>query len=445
MTGGLRTGLLSVLLAALAAGGAAAGTFVEGPPPEAGQPPAVAVRDPDAQRGEATGRTEATQPLDVPDGAASLGLLGGALAVAPKLSLHSVYTTNALKDSSRIDGVRLVTAPALTLRTGKDLFGGAAGGEATGSARLTRYLAGGVQSLGEYLAGGSVFVRPADGLTVTGGITVTRQQLSQGSLNAVSGASSTVREGTKYSLGVSHAPGPLETSLRLSRDERRYAAVSRGGQTIDLTGRDNDETIAVAKLAYKGATSFQPHLLASVNRNVYVRDTSRQFYDRDSRGWQIAAGLQAKPLAGVSVSGQLGLLRQDYDDPRFSPVVGPVGNATLRWDIAADWAATLEWSRMAAEYVYPGTPGIFVSGYGGRLSHQWSSALLLEARLDSTVQRAIQLPVTYRELTATVGGAWTLAPWAVLEFGYMYDIQYTSTGEDEYTAHSLGAGLTVSF
>ncbi|MGV6872138.1 outer membrane beta-barrel protein [Pseudochelatococcus sp. B33] len=380
-----------------------------------------------------------TEPLDVPTVTPVTGFryLDGALTLSPQLSFQSLFSSNVLEGPHPFQAdVGIVLAPAIDISYLKNGFSTSL----VASGRYTNYVLNDSQDKKEYLLKSSTKQKLGDVWSLGLDATVRENIVSSAALGAIP-QKLNVLDAQEYKGTISYSEGAIFADIALRLKEGRQR--TRDGSTQETTTRYARSVLdQINKIGYRFDTDRSVYALLAMDRSEYSISDA---YDRDSYGYLAGIGFSYALSETLLLKGQLGHLWQDFADPRFKIVSTLTGFMNLNWRMDESWRAELSWSREASELIYEGTPGITVDTYGLALYKQLLSHLLVEARAEWTVQKAIQLPVTYDLLMLSIGAQHTLSPHTSVEYGYRYKWQNTSDNSENFVDHVVGMGLTYKF
>lgn len=388
---------------------------------------------------EASRSPPLTEPFDLPEPTLETGFryLDNALRLNPQISFQSLFSSNVLElpaPARRDAGV--ILSPAVDAGYEKNGFSTSL----ILSGRYTNYFMYNTQEKKEYLLQSSTKQKLDDAWSVSLDATSRQNTVSRAVLGATPKMSNII-DAREYKGTISYSHGALfaDISLRLKEGwQRTYNSATR--RTTTRYHRSIYDQIN--KAGYRFDTDNSVYALLAVNRSIYAISDS---YDRDAHGYLAGAGFTAALSEKVHLEGQFGQLLQEFADPRFKTVSTLTGFMTLNWQIDKTWSTKVSWSRVASEIISEGTPGVTVSTYGLTLNKQLLPALLVEARAEWTVQKAIQMPITYDLLMLSIGAEHKLNTHINAEYGYRYKLQNTSDNSGNFISHVVGAGLTYKF
>lgn len=184
------------------------------------------------------------------------------------------------------------------------------------------------------------------------------------------------REPTRYSiasamLGAQHRLNRLAFRLDGTADRYRFRNTKAfGGGSIDQSGRDRDQFGLKLRTSYEFAPLREVYLLTGVNKRRYQEARDNAGFDRDSKGFEIAAGI-LYDLTGVTFLDLfVGYSEQDYQDRRLKTARGVSGGLKLIWNVTRLTTVTGLLSREIEETTQLGASSYFATKSEVRIDHE---------------------------------------------------------------------------
>ncbi|MGE0152926.1 MAG: outer membrane beta-barrel protein [Reyranellaceae bacterium] len=184
------------------------------------------------------------------------------------------------------------------------------------------------------------------------------------------------REPTRYSiasagLGVQQRFNRLVFRVDGNFDRYKYRDTPAvGGGDIDQSDRDRNETTLRLRGGYEFTPLRELYFLASVNRRNYDDARDNAGFDRDSRGFELAAGLRYD-LSGVTfLDFYLGYSQQNYEDGSLKTARGPSGGLSLIWNVTRLTTVTGKVSREIEETTLTNASSYFSTKAELRVDHE---------------------------------------------------------------------------
>ena len=191
------------------------------------------------------------------------------------------------------------------------------------------------------------------------------------------------REPAEYSvasaaLGLQHSFNRLSFRLDGMFDRYDYRDTPAfGGGKIDQDGRDRDQLGLKLRTAYELAPLREIYLLTSINQRSYRQKRDGAGFERDSHGFEVAAGIKYD-LTGITfIDFYLGYSQQDYQDGRLKTARGPSGALKLTWNVTRLTTVTGLLSREIEETTVTGSSSYFATKSEVRVDHELLRNLII--------------------------------------------------------------------
>lgn len=182
------------------------------------------------------------------------------------------------------------------------------------------------------------------------------------SVNAHAGVKSTFGDttyrfgGTYEGLDFNNVPAATGVLFNDDRDRELF------GVGVRATHKLNAKTEAFAQALY--------------DVRDYDLSTDQAGFDRDSDGYSAAVGMKHDWGGGSNAEAYVGVLRQDYDDPRFNSVTRPDFAGRLNLRPGPDTKVTARLQRSLNETTVTGSPGYISTALSGKIEHRLSQRLI---------------------------------------------------------------------
>ena len=297
-----------------------------------------------------------------------LGIRAGGFLLYPAFAVRQEFNSNVFAtDRGEISDFITVIQPSIDLRSNWNNHSLAF----FANASIGRYWDETAENYEDFAVGGA------------GRLDITRQtQLfvaaayrmlheDRGSPDDVGGREPTEDSQTTASVGLQQAFNRLSFRIDGVFDRFDYRDVrSNAGGTIDNDGRDRNQFLARLRMAYEFAPLREIYLLTSMNWRNYLDRRDSAGFDRDSNGFEIAAGLKYD-LTGVTfIDVFLGYSQQDYQDGRLKTARGPSGGLKLTWNVTRLTTVTGSVSRDIEETTRIGSSSYFATKADLRVDHE---------------------------------------------------------------------------
>ncbi len=197
------------------------------------------------------------------------------------------------------------------------------------------------------------------------------------------------------------------------------------GTTASNDDRNYDQYTGTLRGGYELSPGVTPFVSFSADNRSHDLDTDFSGYQRDSRGLTGNVGTSFELPGRLTGQVSAGYTRRNYADPRFEPLTGLIGDASLIWTADALTTVKLTAASTVGESAVPGVSGIFYRSAGVQVDHALRRWLIATLKLGFGVD-------TYSGVASDL-----LAPVCdcVLTPGSV-------TPDRQDTHYSLGLGLT---
>lgn len=180
-------------------------------------------------------------------------------------------------------------------------------------------------------------------------------------------------------LGISHNFGGLWTRLGVTRDAFDFDNNESRFGPINNDDRDRNMDAAGIRLGYPVATKVDLFAQATYDRRAYDEIPDDNGYVRNSDGSRLAAGVIINPGKGLNIELLAGILRQNYEDPRFSNISTPDYGVDLIWRPSRASRFSLLLDRTLEESTLAGASGYLNDMISARVDHQLQYNLSVSA------------------------------------------------------------------
>ncbi|MDT8342910.1 MAG: outer membrane beta-barrel protein [Thermohalobaculum sp.] len=250
-------------------------------------------------------------------------------------------------------------------------------------------------------------------------------------------------------VGVSHETGAF--GLRVGANLRQFDfgnVSATGGSIIDNNDRDRLMGEFGARASYDLDDRREVFLQGLYDMRDYDRSFDDAGFRRSSDGMQAAVGIagQLGPVRGEAL---IGLLSQDYDDPRFDRTTAVDFGGKITWRPGPRTRLTGLVERTLEETTITGASGYLSTATGLNVSHRIAPDL-------SVIGYAFLTENDYRESGRTdyvteVGGGlrYHLTPNVFVDGDYTFEQRSSDVAGADYDGHtfmlSLGAALDPAY
>ena len=285
-----------------------------------------------------------------------------------------------------------------------------------------------------------------------GGARYSQDHEDRESPDARNGLLPTIYRQYRYYGGFFHQVDRLSiriagTANRLDYDDVPF--LSGGGiQIINNDDRDRWQYTGGVRVGYEVSPRFEPYLQVAVDNREYD-DLADQTdasappapqYEKSSKGQRYLVGMKWNVPRTVKLDAFAGLLKQNFDDARFSDVSKPVFGGALLWAITADTRLSAYLDRTLEETAVTYTPApndvrhasSYLNTYASAgVNHRLTQAWSLRADLSKSEVDYQNIDRTDDYYGATVGVGYRLHPNVFLDLSHSYrKLDSSLPGED---------------
>jgi hypothetical protein len=249
-------------------------------------------------------------------------------------------------------------------------------------------------------------------------------------------------------LGVGVQAGPtqkfgrLALSLRGTYDRVWYqnGRYSDGG-TLDLARSSYNDFGALLRASYEATPDLIPFVEGTFDSRVHDFPTDFNGFYRDSKGYIVRGGTQINisELVKGEVSGGYG--QRDYQDPRLTPLRGPVIDAALIYTPSALTTVTLRGATSMNETTLAYASGALTQSITATLSHDLLRNLNITATGSYFTNNYQGTYVRERGANLGVKLEYKVTRTVSLRASYMRELLDSSYANADYTANVYLVGL----
>lgn len=248
--------------------------------------------------------------------------------------------------------------------------------------------------------------------------------------------------GVSAAPGVTHRFNRLELSLRGTFERVFYEnARYSDGTILDLARTSYDGYGGTGRLSYEVTPDLKPFVEGTYDWRKHDLPTDFNGFYRDSSGFIVRGGavVNVTELVKGEVSG--GYAERHYDDPRLTPLRGPVIDAALIYTPSALTTLTLRGSTTLSETTLANASGVLTQSISAQLSHDLLRNLnvsLLGSYFNNDYQGA-----DVRERGGSVGVKldYKITRSISLRGSYIHELLDSSFPNADYTANVYLVGL----
>lgn len=225
----------------------------------------------------------------------------------------NIYTTETGKESDSI----LSLSPTLRLRSDMPLH--QLNLDAGWSSR--RYLDNDSEDTNTYFIGGNGRYDVSATTFLFARANTARLTEDRSSPNAVNGNEPTEYQRTDATVGFAQTVLRFIYQGDLTWRRFDYKDVGSSTGTIDQDNRDLDVVIGSGRVGWEWTGGFTTYVRGAYNDRSHF--STQAAFDRDSQGYDVGVGVVMERPSVFTVDASIGVMGQDFDDPRFGTVTTP--------------------------------------------------------------------------------------------------------------------------
>ncbi len=347
-----------------------------------------------------------------------LGVGVGGFLLFPTLSIRQEFNSNVFAtQSGTISDLITVFEPSLALRSNWNNHAL----EFFASAAIGRYWNETSENYEDFAFGTSGRLDVSRQMQIFAGASFRELHEDRGSPDDVGGREPAEYSMTTASLGVQHSFNRLSFRLDGVFDRFDFRDVpASGGGTIDRSGRDRNQYLVRLRSSYEFAPLREVYLLTSANWRDYRKSRDGSGFNRDSKGFEVAAGIEYD-LTGVTfIDVFVGYRQQDYADGSLKTARGPSGGLKLTWNVTRLTTVTGALSREIEETTLAGSSSYFATKADLRVDHELLRNLIVSANLGYERNSFEGISRDDNYYRAGIGARYRIDRNFVLEGGYSF-------------------------
>ena len=141
------------------------------------------------------------------------------------------------------------------------------------------------------------------------------------------------------------------------------------GTTASNDDRQYNQYSGTLRGGYELTPGVTPFVSLGADTRVHDLDTDFSGYQRDSNGLTGSVGTTFELPGLLTGEIALGYTQRTYEDPRFEPFTGLIGDASLIWTANALTTVKLTAASTVGESTVPGVSGVFYRDVGVQVDH----------------------------------------------------------------------------
>lgn len=323
-------------------------------------------------QGITAGQTVVGRPRPEVD---ALGIPAGGFMLFPSFGLDEEYDDNIFAtQNNTADDFITVLKPAAVVHSNwnnhaLNFFG---------SASIGRHISHSGEDYNDFLLGSDGRLDITHDSKATGGITYLDSHEDRSSPDDVAGKTPTSFSILQPQIGFSQRFGRFLFDVDEQLRQFNFSNVqSSTGATIDNGDRDRDEWKGIFRAGYEFIPGYQAFIRTSVNEANYDRQFDRSGFQRDSSGYEIAAGTAVDITEIMTGNIFAGFRSQDFIDSRLPTISGVGFGGDLTWNVTRLTTIQANLSRDIEPSTLSGASGFFSTIGGISADHELLRDLLL--------------------------------------------------------------------
>ena len=311
--------------------------------------------------------------------AAIQGFRMGSFIVSPEISLSELYDDNIYATRSReVQDWSTIISPRLSIKSDwskhslKIRTGATAESYRTNTSENTKD--------SWFETGGRIDI--SGKTNVYAGAGVSRNHEDRANLDdpnrALLSAEPTLYWDANAHLGIFRKFNKVSVRLATTYEYLNFKSVpTLAGSLIDMNDRDRKLYATGGRVSFKLSPKYEVFAQAASDTRRYLIDSA----NRNSDGYQIAAGLGLDLGGNNKAEAYLGHLKQNYENSAFTDVSKPYFGAEAKFATGPSTYITAFIDRELAETTIPGSSSYLSTTLGAKMDHDMSQALSVNTRL----------------------------------------------------------------
>jgi len=378
------------------------------------------------------------------EGYEARGLRVGAFLAYPQVSLAPTYDDNIYATSSDTTSDTIwKVQPQITLQSDWNRHSLTAYALAT----INKYASHSSEDTTDYTAGANGRLDVDHATQVNGQANFVRATEPRTSANSPTGALKPVQYDL-WGVGIDgrHEFDRLLGSLRFNSQTFRYdSPPAAGGGVIDQSFRDRTDNVYGGRLDYALSPKTAFFVDAEGNNHDYKR-RGLSTINRDSKGYQVLAGVDFEVTALMRGNIGLGYRRETFSDPASRDLKGFSGDATLEWFPTQLSTVTFHGARTIEDSAVPGSPAFLSTNLTARIDHELLRNVILTAQVGYGEDKYTGISREDHRKTAGVGASYLLNRSLGVSVNYNYNEQNTVRGiGSDFKDNRIAATLTFQY
>ena len=141
------------------------------------------------------------------------------------------------------------------------------------------------------------------------------------------------------------------------------------GSSASNADRNYDQFGGAVRVGYETLPGVKPFVEIGADTRTHDVSVDESGYQRNSKGLTGSVGTSFALTRVITGETSIGYTRRTYDEPRFDPLAGLIGNASLIWTLDALTTVKFSAASTIGESSIPGVPGVFYRDAGVQIDH----------------------------------------------------------------------------
>jgi hypothetical protein len=303
-----------------------------------------------------------------------LGVRLGGFLLYPSFAVRQLYTSNVYAtERGKIDDFLTIAEPSVDLRSNWNNHSLTLHADAA----IGRYWQETDENFEDFNLSAAGRLDVTSMTQILGALSYRWLHEERGSPDDVGGRKPTEYSLASASIGVQQRFNRFNFRVEGIVDRYDFRDTPGFGGKIDQDVRDRDHYFLKLRGGYEFTPLREVYFLANFNKRRYDQSRDNAGFERDSAGFELAAGLRYD-LTGVTfIDFFLGYSEQKYEDGRLKTARGPSGGLSLIWNVTGLTTVTGKISREIEETTIAGSSSYFSTKAEIRVDHELLRNLIL--------------------------------------------------------------------
>jgi len=288
-------------------------------------------------------------------------------------------------------------------------------------------------------------VDASDTMQIYVGALALRDHEDRSSPDAVAGFEPTTYDEMRGYAGISERFGDVTVRLGGAIERLTFESVLGQNGLINNKDRDRDRITAGALIRHAGASGVEPFLEVLADIRSYHERVDDFGFERSSQGFRLGGGMRLRVAGNLRGEVFLGVMRQEYDDPRFKPIAAPAAAISVRWTATPATQIVAYLDRSIEETPLPGSPGYLHSVVGLRVEQMVDENVLGILRASVGRSDFSSVARTDDEFDLSAGLRYRLTRNVAVGADYRFTQRDSNVPNADYNRHQVYLRLGAQF